>query len=181
MTTRIDEGDILGQVLVPITDDDTGESLFRKIAAAGGPLLADVVGQVLAGTAQRHQQDEAQSSYFAAPSDEDGQIDWSRDAVSIRNLVRGLNLRPGAWTTVNGERWRVLTAAICPTASPADPGTILEVSPWKWRVATGSQDLWLDELRPEDPVISESASSRLMGVGISPGLILGASAANERS
>lgn len=173
MTARIDEGDILGQVLVSITDDDTGESLFRKIAAAGGPLLANVVGQVLAGTAQRHQQDEAQSSYFAAPRDEDSQIDWSQDAVSIRNLVRGLNLRPGAWTLVAGQRWRVLAATICKTASSDDPGTLLEISPSGWRVATHTQDLWLQDLYPEDSAFSGGASPLVLDPTISPGLILG--------
>ena len=118
MTAKVDRGDILGQVVVPITYNDTGESLFRKIAAVGGPLLADVVGQVLSGTARRRPQDEAHASYFAAPVDADTRIEWARDAVSIRNLVRGLNPRPAAWTLAAGTRWRALTAKICSTASP---------------------------------------------------------------
>jgi len=180
MTTGIDRGDILGQVVVSIADDDTGETLFRKIAAAGAPLLADVVGQVLGGTARPRPQDEALASYFAAPSDEDCRIDWTQDAASIRNLIRGLNLRPGAWTVVAGHRWRVLTATFCPQASAAEPGTLLEMTPQGWRVATGTQDLWLKDLYPDESTTSKAASPSMLRTAISPGLVLGGPAASKR-
>lgn len=173
MTAKMDRGDILAQAAVSIDDDDTGESLFRKIAAVGGPLLAKVVGEVLAGTSQRRPQDESQASYFPSPSDADAQIDWAQDAVSIRNHIRGFNPRPAAWTLAGVGRWRVLSAVICPTASPAPPGTLLDVSERGWRVATASQDLRLEELRQEEHTQSDGAPLPVPADALSPGLMLG--------
>ena len=180
MTSGIDRGDILGQVAVPIADDDTGETLFRKIAAAGAPLLADVVGQVMAGTARPRAQDEAMASYFAALSDEDCRIDWTRDAVAIRNLIRGLNLRPGAWTLVAGRRWRVMAATLSMQASAADPGTLLETTPRGWRVATRTHDLWLEDLHPDEPTGPKAASPPSCQAAVAPGLVLGGPAGGRR-
>src|SRR5262245_58139725 len=58
MAEKLDRGDILAQCELPIDPEDTGESLFLKISAVAGPLLARTVEDLAAGTVVPRAQDE---------------------------------------------------------------------------------------------------------------------------
>jgi methionyl-tRNA formyltransferase len=80
----------------------------------------------------------------------EAEIDWSRSAVELHNLVRGLSLGPVAWTRRQGKlvkihRSRVGTA---PTAA-LRPGQVLAVTEKSLIVQCGEGSLDLLELQPE--------------------------------
>lgn len=111
MTERPDAGDIVDQQAVPILASDNAFDVFRKVAGAAESIMRRSLPALVAGTAPRTPQDETAASYFGRRRPEDGRIDWSADAQTIHNLVRGVAPPyPGAYTLVRGHTLRILKA-----------------------------------------------------------------------
>lgn len=109
MNDKLDEGDILTQVTVPIAADETAESLFEKLSGAGARLLVDTLPRLEQGEITPIKQNDAESSYTKMMKKSLGEIDWTKSAVEIERLVRGLNSWPSAYTYINGKSvklWR---------------------------------------------------------------------------
>jgi len=127
MTEKPDAGDIVGQVKVPITFEDTALTLFGKMEDAASGLLAGLLPRIAKGEIPRRPNDLAHGSYFGGRRHEDGRIDWSRPAVEIYNLVRAVTRPyPGAFSELAGERLTVWWAIPLPAeaGSVPSPGTI---------------------------------------------------------
>jgi len=164
MTPRFDQGAILAQKECPISDEETGESLFVRLSTLGAELLPEVLEQIRTGTSNRRPQDEGQASYDPALTDDDARIRWQRSASEIRDQIRGLHPRPGAWTTWDGTRIRILRASLgglSPSENP--PGTILD-SNGTMAIVTGSGTLNVQEWRNDQPALSRSPSPVLSNV-----------------
>jgi methionyl-tRNA formyltransferase len=116
MTPKPDQGDLVDQLAVPILPDDLAVDVFRKVTVAAELVLCRALPKLVEGTAVRIAQDLSRGSYFGGRRPEDGRIDWSRPAVVVHNLVRGVAPPyPGAFWLANGHRLRVLrTARIAP-------------------------------------------------------------------
>lgn len=127
MDEKPDHGAIVAQRRIAIGRDDTALSLTRKLAAESRLLLRAVYRKLVDGTAPRMPQDHTRSSYFGGRKPADGEIDWTRPAESIRNLVRAVtDPWPGACTTLDGRKVLVWWAETRPTTSPgAAPGTVV--------------------------------------------------------
>jgi methionyl-tRNA formyltransferase len=118
MLEKPDAGDIVAQQTVPILPDDTAFDVLAKVTVAAELALDRVLPALLGGTAPRIPQDLSRGSYFGARKPEDGLIDWSRSAVEIHNLVRGVAPPyPGAFCRVQGKEVRVLRTLL-PSENP---------------------------------------------------------------
>jgi methionyl-tRNA formyltransferase len=175
MGQRLDEGPILMQEECPILRDDTGDTLVARLCVLGGPLLARAVEEFLAGRLVPRAQDEREATYESYPSDEDAQIFWEGKAERIRNLVRGLSARPGAWTTCGSTRLRIRAAAASGERTDVGPGVILRHSDRSMLVSTGDGVLALEgiSLDGESTVLGPR---RLEHFGLRPGVCLGTGA-----
>ena len=121
MSTKPDNGDIVGATAVPILPDDTAREVFDKVTVAAEMTLDRALPALIAGNAPRRPQDLAQGSYFGGRGPEDGVIDWTRDAQAIHNLVRAVAPPyPGAFTAVGGVRARLLRTRIADGSVAAD-------------------------------------------------------------
>ncbi len=166
MTPTFDNGDILAQQAISIARDDTGGSLFQKICEVGGGLLAETIDALERGAITPKPQNEAEASYYGNPSQSETRIAWNHNAAQIHNLVRGLNPRPGAWTTLQGGYVGVGGATPLDISSSSPPGSILGCSEAGLRVATGSCDLVLTELRLDgSPAIPMQEIQRQWNLG----------------
>ena len=126
MTEKADAGDIVAQAAVSILPDDTAGEVYDKVTAVAERVLDGVLPELVAGTAPRRPQDLSAGRYFGGRRAEDGTIDWSRDAMTIHNLVRAVAPPyPGARTTVAGAPARLLrTRVLDSSALPANPACI---------------------------------------------------------
>jgi methionyl-tRNA formyltransferase len=123
MVAKPDAGAIVAQQAVPILPDDTAAEVFAKVTVAAEIALERVLPRLLAGSAEHREQDLAAGSYFGGRRPEDGRIDWSLDAPTIHNLVRGVAPPyPGAFTAVAGRPARVLRTRVLAEAAPRSPG-----------------------------------------------------------
>jgi methionyl-tRNA formyltransferase len=79
-------------------------------------------------------------------SSADARIDWTAPATAIRNLIRGLNPDPVAWTQLRGARVRVLAAQLATDAPALAPGEL--VMDAELLAGTGDGALRLTEVQP---------------------------------
>lgn len=129
MVEKPDAGRIVGQQAVPIGPDDLAIDVFGRVTAAAESVLKRCLPGLIDGTAQLKQQDLGLGSYFGGRKPEDGRIDWSQDAKTIHDLVRGVAPPyPGAFTAVDGRLIRILRTRLAPQrrARAGGPGLYCE-------------------------------------------------------
>ncbi len=107
MGVRLDDGDILSQSRVPITEETTGGSLFDELAEDGARLLLDTLPKLERGEITPIPQDESKMTKVGMISKEDGRIDFSRDAAAIERQTRGLDPWPSAFTQFGGKLFKI--------------------------------------------------------------------------
>lgn len=112
MDEGLDTGDILLQRKLELAQKETGGSLFDKLAQLGAQLLIETLTGLKEGTITPVKQNEAGSSYVGMLKKEDGKIDFSKSAVSIERLIRGLNPWPGAFSKLNGKNVKLWDADV---------------------------------------------------------------------
>jgi len=99
----LDTGDMLLKAETEIGPDENAVELGLRLAVMGADLLVETLAGLAAGTIVGERQDSSQATYAPLLKKEDGLIDWSRNAASIHNRVRGLQPWPGAYTTFRGQ------------------------------------------------------------------------------
>lgn len=109
MDAGMDTGDMIQKAEVKIEDDDNFGTLYEKMKVKGGELIVQTLEKIADGVAPRVKQPD---DFTLAPMIEKtlGNIDWNNNSEDIRNLVRGLNPIPGAYTNIDGQKmkiWRV--------------------------------------------------------------------------
>lgn len=109
MAEKPDAGDLVDQEAVAIGVDDTALDVSIRVAGAARRVLERSLPGLLAGTAPRTPLDLARGSYYGGRGAADGEIDASRRAWDIHNLVRAVAPPfPGAFTYVDGRRLELL-------------------------------------------------------------------------
>ena len=124
MDEGLDTGDILLQEEIPLEANETGESLYNKMAKLGGTLLVKALPMIEAGTLTPVKQDDEASTYASMLKKEMGNIDWNMPADKIERLVRGLNSWPGAYTFMNGKMLKIWASAVADKPVQGAPGTV---------------------------------------------------------
>lgn len=110
MDVGMDTGDMILKEKVTIGEDETTGELWDRLSEIGGNLLVKTLKLIEEGKAPREKQGE---EYTIAPmlDKEMAKIDWkNKNAVEIKNLVRGLNPIMGAYSYLNGKKvkfWKV--------------------------------------------------------------------------
>ena len=172
MNEGLDTGDMLTKVIVPIEDNDPGESLFDKLAEAGAKLLVETIPQIEAGTLTPEPQEDSLSTYAKMIKKEMGLIDWEKEAVVLERLVRGMNSWPSAYTHFNGKTLKIWEAAVETSESAAEPGTVVEITKNSIKVQTGQDLLVLKQIQLEGKKRMDVAAF-LLGYKVETGIVLG--------
>ncbi|MBW9108656.1 methionyl-tRNA formyltransferase [Microbacterium trichothecenolyticum] len=124
LVPELDAGDVFGELAVDIPANATAGDLLASLADDGAGLLSDVVDAIAAGTAVARAQQGA-TTYAAKLGDDDGRIRWDQPAAAVLGRIRGVTPEPGAHTTIDGARFKVLAVAAAPDDAPLlAPGTL---------------------------------------------------------
>ena len=125
----IDTGGIILRHEVRIGRDDTAGDLHDRLMEVGAGLVVETTEGIFQHNVEtRVQRSFVQGSEVLKPAPkltkENTRIDWSRSCESIRNLVRGLNPYPSAWTTLvrDGKSTDVKIFAVDPAATDVATG-----------------------------------------------------------
>ena len=174
MDEGLDTGDMLSKVIVPLDEKETGGSLFDKLSIAGAKLCVETLAKLELGEIAAEKQGESPTAYASMLKKSMGNIDWTKDAVSIERLVRGLNPWPSAYTTLNGKTMKIWQCDVLPEEEGASKGTcgeILEVTKKAMIVQTGEGRLALTEIQLAGKARMD-AGAFLRGYKIEPGTVL---------
>jgi len=144
LAQKMDAGDILRQATHPIGADDTSALLHDKLAVFGAELLLKAIDDIRNGTVERTAQDESQVVEICKLAKEDGQIDWTLPAETLRNRIRAFDPWPGSTCKLpGGETLKVWRAEL--EEGGGAPGEVLDD---RLLVATGGGALRLAEIQP---------------------------------
>ena len=193
MEKGIDTGDIICQSKVTLDPDETGGSLFDKLAVEGAKLLIATLEQLETGTASRTKQDDSKSSYAKMLTKDMGRLDFSKDAVTLECLIRGLNPWPSAFTLINDKNLKIYRAEVldeetaCSVIKETEnnitdgetksdvfdfPGTVIAVDKKGFTVRCGNGALRIMNLQLEGKKRMDT-SAFLLGYNVHPGMKLG--------
>lgn len=123
LVEALDAGDIYASRAFDVPADATADVALEALAAAGAPLTAEVVDAIAADTARARPQ---VGEITLAPklSLEDGLLDFARPLEEVYARFRGVTGEPGAHTSVDGARLKILAAHPADEAGPLAPGAM---------------------------------------------------------
>ena len=148
MGVGLDTGDILSQSRIPIDKEDTGGSLFDKLADLGAELVVKTIEDIGEGRIRPCPQDEDKASYAKKIDKSMGRIDWNMDACEIERLIRALDPWPSAFSSLEGRMVKIWKAQTVP-GTDAAPGRVTDVRKDGISVACGSGSLIIKEIQLE--------------------------------
>ena len=126
MVMQMDEGLDTGPVLmaerVAIGRQTAGE-LADRLARLGADLMVRALGALERGAITARPQPSEGATYATKISKDEARIDWTKSAIEIDCLIRGLSPWPGAWSEVKGERLKILLAE--PVSGKGESGAII--------------------------------------------------------
>lgn len=147
MDAGLDTGDMLLKAEFPIGEDTTLEEVHDGLMGMGAKVLMDTLEQLSEGTLQRTPQPE-ESNYAPMLTKTTGQIDWGKSALEVHNLVRGLNSWPGAYTSLDGAKYKIWRTKRTGEKTSATAGTIVRADKKNGLfVAAGDEVLEIVELQ----------------------------------
>lgn len=109
MAMKMDSGDIIKMVKVPIPQEMTSGQLEEELCTVGKRALLDVLREFAEGEPSRVVQDHSQVTFAAKVNPIDGLVTWENSAQATHDQIRGVTPRPGAWCKVliNGDEKRL--------------------------------------------------------------------------
>lgn len=149
MDVGLDTGDMIAKREVRVAEDETGGSLFDKLADVGAKLCVETMDMLEKGTATFTPQNNEMSTHTSMITKELGNIDWKKPAVEIERLIRGLNPWPSAYTHLNNKTFKIWKAKVVTEDSDYQPGCIVRADKHDLIVQTGAGQLALLEVQLE--------------------------------
>ena len=145
MDEGMDTGPMLLRAAVPITPEETAGTLEAKLAPLGARLLLEALGQLKQGPLEGQPQDPALATLAPRLTKDHGRVDFTQAAERVRDLVRGVDPWPGAFTTLDGERLLLFAPKV--TSGGGAAGTVLGADRDGLIVACGSGAVAFRELQ----------------------------------
>jgi len=104
----LDAGAMVSKGIVPITDNDTTQSLHDKLAIIGADLMVQAMQDLTKNCSlPSEMQDESLVTYAHKLEKAEAAIDWQKSAAEISRQVRGFNPFPVATAQFKGETCRI--------------------------------------------------------------------------
>jgi methionyl-tRNA formyltransferase len=152
MVKKMDAGDIIKQVEVPIEPNASFPEIESSLCKAGCEALLQVMHDFEKGQTVGIPQNHEFATLAPKIELEDCEIVWSKPAQALHNLVRGVFPEPGAWcyVTVKGQKKRLkINATRVISDKFGAPGEILGYGKQGLIVACGSGSLNIVDLQLE--------------------------------
>lgn len=116
MAEGLDTGDMLLRRELEIGENDNFEAIHDSLGMLGADMLTEIIPMLESETVTRIPQDDSLSSYAKKITKDDCLIDFSKDAQTIHNTVRGLSPVPLSFTHLpNGRLLKIVESRISDT------------------------------------------------------------------
>jgi methionyl-tRNA formyltransferase len=171
MDVGMDTGDILLPAAITLAEDETAGSLFNKLAELGGSTLLQALDLLRQDKLIPIRQDHSLATEAPLLTKEDGRLDWNRPAAELHCLIRGLDPWPGAYSFVDGQRFRFFAPEIVHKECRQPAGTLILADHQGLLIATAQDSLLIKEIQPEGKK-RMTVEAYLCGHPLAPGLQL---------
>ncbi|MCR5467551.1 MAG: methionyl-tRNA formyltransferase [Lachnospiraceae bacterium] len=149
MDVGLDTGDMIEKEEVVIEEDETGGSLFDKLAVVGAKLCVKTMEKIEKGEAVFTKQNDEEATHVGMISKTMGEIDFTKSAKEIECLIRGLNPWPSAYTHIAGKTLKIWKAAVLKENTSFKPGQVCFVDKNSLHIQTGEGVLDVLEVQLE--------------------------------
>lgn len=172
MDTGLDTGDMIIKKSIEIKEEENAKNLHDRLAVLGAETLIDTIKLISEGKATRIKQNHEDATYAPILTKEIGKIDWSLDALNIRNLIRGTYPWPGAYSYYDGNMFKIFTGdTLGEDILNSDCGKIHEVNKDCFIVKCGKGYLKVKEIQFQNQK-RMSVDAYLRGHNIDEGKVL---------
>ncbi len=170
---RMDTGPILFQEEIPILQDETFGQLHDRLALEAGDLIIKALNQMAGNPIKESPQDHSMATYAPKIEKSTFLIDWKQHANRISALIRALDPRPGAYTTIQGKEVKLFSSRVVDEDRlDVVPGKVLRDEEGCLCVETGKGVIEIREVQYSGKK-RLTAPDFLRGFSLSEGTILG--------
>lgn len=121
MEAGLDTGPVLLREQVAIGAEEVTAELHDRLSAMGARLIVEALERL--GSLEAVPQPDMGVTYASKIDKAEARVDWSRPAVEVDRLIRGLSPFPGAWCMAGGERVKLLRSRV--VDGRGEPGAVL--------------------------------------------------------
>jgi methionyl-tRNA formyltransferase len=146
---EMDAGPVALQRATPIGEGENAGELEARLALLAADLVAEALEAISAGELRWTPQDHARASFAPRVAREEARLDWREPAAALVRRVRAMAPSPGAFTTLDGEPLRILSARVLAGPVDREPGCVARGEEPPLRVATGEG--WLEPCLVQRP------------------------------
>lgn len=143
----LDTGPVFASVQRKLSGRETTGELLAELAHIGARLLVETMDGIADGTLVATAQPSDGVTLAPKLTVDDARLKWTAAADIVDRTIRGCNPQPGAWTTVRGERLKVLRADV--VEGRHAPSGQLRVTKSEVTVATPTADVRLLTVQPQ--------------------------------
>ncbi len=123
MDAGMDTGPMLRRRVLALDETITAGELYERLAPLGAEVLLDGLADLQAGRLVPEKQDDAQATMAPMLSKETGRVDFAAGARAVRDLVRGCDPWPTAFTQLAGSPLKLFKAKR--VSGSGAPGTVI--------------------------------------------------------
>jgi UDP-4-amino-4-deoxy-L-arabinose formyltransferase/UDP-glucuronic acid dehydrogenase (UDP-4-keto-hexauronic acid decarboxylating) len=122
----VDDGEILGTLVFPITEKDTGKTMHYKNTLAMVQLVLQHLPSVLDGSYTLMAQKVGSPTFYPRRYESDSLLDFTKDIVYLERFIRAVT-RPfnGAFAFVDGKKISIYAAQIFAEEAFVFPGVVI--------------------------------------------------------
>ncbi len=142
----LDAGPTFGLMTEVVRAGDTAGDLLARLAEGGAELLVRTLDGIEDGSLEAREQPAEGVSLAPKITVEDARVDWGQPAVATDRRVRACTPAPGAWTTYEGERFKLGPVSVAADLEPLAPG-VLAVAKNAVYVGTGTHPVRLGQVK----------------------------------
>ena len=148
MDEKMDEGDILYQEEIEISDSDTNTTLFKKLSDLGLQMLLTFLPKLFKGDINPIKQDNSFATYTYNLTKQDEFISFDNNTKTVYNHIRGLLDNPGAFFIVNGKTYKLLDVYYA-IEEVSSPNTIVGLENDYYRINCLDGFIKIFKIKPE--------------------------------
>ncbi|MBK7981771.1 MAG: methionyl-tRNA formyltransferase [Ignavibacteriae bacterium] len=144
---KVDTGNIILKEKVKIEDNDNFESLHDRMRIIGADLVLKTVNLIQHNKVILHKQDDSIATPAPKITKEICEINWTKSANEIHNLVKGLSPFPGAFFYLKNKSYKVFSTKVV-SISELKIGEIQQTKN-EIIVGTSQNSIQILEIQPE--------------------------------
>lgn len=147
MDVGLDTGDMLLKKTCAVSEDETSETLQKKLTVLGSTAIIEALDKLEDGLLIPEKQNSEEATYAHKIFKQDAKLNWQQPAINLARQVRAFNPTPVAFSQIHDQTIRIWKAMPLAVSTNTKPGTILKADGTGIEVATSEGILKLLELQ----------------------------------